>query len=46
MMAGSPCPVEVMKQVVDRMGMTETSPISTQTLWGSRMLHLPLTCDD
>jgi fatty-acyl-CoA synthase len=40
MMAGSPCPVEVMKQVVDRMGMTEvtigygmteTSPISTQT---------------
>jgi fatty-acyl-CoA synthase len=40
MMAGSPCPVEVMKQVVDRMGMTEvtigygmteTSPIATQT---------------
>jgi fatty-acyl-CoA synthase len=40
MMAGSPCPVEVMKQVMDRMGMTEvtigygmteTSPISTQT---------------
>ncbi|MGI9003174.1 MAG: AMP-binding protein [Pseudonocardia sp.] len=40
-MAGSPCPVEVMKQVVDRMGMTEvticygmteTSPVSTQTL--------------
>ncbi len=40
MMAGSPCPVEVMKQVIDRMGMaevtigygmTETSPISTQT---------------
>ena len=39
-MAGSPCPVEIMKQVVDRMGMTEvtigygmteTSPISTQT---------------
>src|SRR3954453_19664078 len=38
MMAGSPCPVEVMKQVVDRMGMaevtigygvTETSPIAT-----------------
>jgi len=24
-MAGSPCPVEVMKQVVDRMGMTEVS---------------------
>ncbi|MHA6621848.1 AMP-binding protein [Pseudonocardia sp. DLS-67] len=39
-MAGSPCPVEVMKQVVDRMGMTEvticygmteTSPVSVQT---------------
>ncbi len=39
-MAGSPCPVEVMKQVVARMGMdevticygmTETSPVSTQT---------------
>jgi fatty-acyl-CoA synthase len=39
-MAGSPCPVEVMKQVVERMhmdevsicyGMTETSPVSTQT---------------
>jgi fatty-acyl-CoA synthase len=40
MMAGSPCPVEVMKQCVDEMhmsevtigyGMTETSPVSTQT---------------
>ncbi len=39
-MAGSPCPAEVMKQVIDRMhmsevgicyGMTETSPVSTQT---------------
>jgi fatty-acyl-CoA synthase len=39
-MAGSPCPVEVMKRVVDEMhmdevaicyGMTETSPVSTQT---------------
>jgi fatty-acyl-CoA synthase len=39
-MGGSPCPVEVMKQVVDRMGMTdvtivygmtETSPVSAQT---------------
>ncbi|MEU1957913.1 AMP-binding protein [Nocardia sp. NPDC019304] len=39
-MAGSPCPVEVMKRVIDRMGMrevcicygmTETSPVSTQT---------------
>jgi fatty-acyl-CoA synthase len=40
-MAGSPCPVEVMKQVRERLhmpevticyGMTETSPVSTQTL--------------
>jgi fatty-acyl-CoA synthase len=39
-MAGSPCPVEVMRQVIDRMhmrdvtiayGMTETSPVSFQT---------------
>ena len=39
-MAGSPCPVEVMKRVVDEMGMrevticygmTETSPVSTQS---------------
>jgi fatty-acyl-CoA synthase len=39
-MAGSPCPVEVMKQCMERMhmdevticyGMTETSPVSTQT---------------
>jgi fatty-acyl-CoA synthase len=39
-MAGSPCPVEVMRRVSDRMhmeevaicyGMTETSPVSTQT---------------
>ena len=39
-MAGSPCPVEVMKQVLEKMhmrdvtiayGMTETSPVSTQT---------------
>ncbi|WP_116246232.1 AMP-binding protein [Nocardiopsis sp. FIRDI 009] len=39
-MAGSPCPVEVMRQVMGRMGMrevsicygmTETSPVSTQT---------------
>ncbi|NHD18233.1 MULTISPECIES: AMP-binding protein [unclassified Actinopolyspora] len=39
-MAGSPCPVEVMKQVIERMGMaevaicygmTETSPVSVQT---------------
>ncbi|MGH7010773.1 MAG: AMP-binding protein, partial [Caulobacteraceae bacterium] len=39
-MAGSPCPVDVMRQVIDRMGaekitiaygMTETSPVSFQT---------------
>jgi len=39
-MAGAPCPVEVMRTVIDRMhmrevticyGMTETSPVSTQT---------------
>ena len=39
-MGGSPCPVEILKQVVDRMGiggvtvvygMTETSPVSAQT---------------
>jgi fatty-acyl-CoA synthase len=45
-MAGSPCPVEVMKQVVDRMnmsevticyGMTETSPVSTQTTAGDTL---------
>ncbi|MCV7005205.1 AMP-binding protein [Mycobacterium gordonae] len=39
-MAGSPCPAEVMRHVIDRMhmseisicyGMTETSPVSTQT---------------
>jgi len=41
-MAGSPCPVEVMKQVQHQMhmpevticyGMTETSPVSTQSSW-------------
>src|SRR5215470_4097649 len=39
-MSGSPCPVEVMRQVIERMGMTEvticygmteTSPVATQT---------------
>jgi fatty-acyl-CoA synthase len=39
-MAGSPCPIEVMRKAIDRMhmaevticyGMTETSPVSTQT---------------
>ena len=41
-MAGSPCPIEVMRQVVDRMGVreitiaygqTEASPVITQTSW-------------
>jgi fatty-acyl-CoA synthase len=45
-MAGAPCPVEVMKQVVDRMGMTqvtvaygmtETSPLSAQTRAGDTL---------
>lgn len=43
-MAGSPCPEEIMKQVKDKMhlseitvcyGMTETSPVSTQTQIGA-----------
>jgi len=43
-MAGSPCPIEVMKQVQSKMhmkeveicyGMTETSPVSTQTCIGT-----------
>lgn len=43
-MAGSPCPVEIMRQVQDKMnmkevsicyGMTETSPVSTQTQIGA-----------
>ena len=47
-MAGSPCPVEVMKQCIDRMhmvdvticyGMTETSPVSTQTLPDDTLEH-------
>ena len=45
-MAGSPCPVEVMKRVVSEMhmeevticyGMTETSPVSTQTAPGDSL---------
>lgn len=48
-MAGSPCPVEVMKQVIDKMnmreiticyGLTETSPVMTQTLIGDSMQHM------
>jgi len=47
-MAGSPCPVEVMKQVIDRMhmgdvticyGMTETSPVSFQTTANDDLEH-------
>ncbi|HWL42982.1 MAG TPA: AMP-binding protein [Ilumatobacter sp.] len=51
-MAGSPCPVEVMKACVDRMhmtevticyGMTETSPVSTQTLADDSLHHRTAT---
>ena len=51
-MAGSPCPVEVMKQCIERMhmvdvticyGMTETSPVSTQTLRGDTLEHQTAT---
>jgi fatty-acyl-CoA synthase len=47
-MAGSPCPVEVMRRVVDEMhmgevticyGMTETSPVSTQTTAEDSLEH-------
>jgi fatty-acyl-CoA synthase len=47
-MAGSPCPVETMKRVVDEMhmaevtiayGMTETSPVSTQTSVDDDLVH-------
>ncbi|WP_018124314.1 AMP-binding protein [Desulfovibrio oxyclinae] len=51
-MAGSPCPVEVMKQVIDRMnmseiticyGLTETSPVMTQTRIGDTMRQMTET---
>ena len=51
-MAGSPCPVEVMRQVIERMhmtevticyGMTETSPVSTQTGAGDDLEHRTAT---
>jgi fatty-acyl-CoA synthase len=51
-MAGSPCPVEVMRKVVDRMhmsevticyGMTETSPVSTQTAADDDLEHRTAT---
>jgi fatty-acyl-CoA synthase len=51
-MAGAPCPIEVMKACVDRMhmsevticyGMTETSPVSTQTLLDDSLHHRTAT---
>jgi fatty-acyl-CoA synthase len=51
-MAGSPCPVEVMKQVIERMGMsevticygmTETSPVSIQTRAGDSIAQRTTT---
>ncbi len=49
-MAGSPCPVEVMKRVADFMpevticyGMTETSPVSTQTKADDTLDHRTAT---
>jgi len=51
-MAGSPCPVEVMKRVMSDMhmteisicyGMTETSPVSTQTRVGDDLEHRTAT---
>ncbi len=51
-MAGSPCPVEVMKRVVAEMhmtevaisyGMTETSPVSTQTRRDDDLAHRTAT---
>ena len=48
MMAGAPCPVELMQKVIDRMhmrqvtigyGMTETSPISFQSSMGDSLEH-------
>jgi len=51
-MAGSPCPVEVMKQVIERMhakdlticyGMTETSPVSFQSLADDDIEHRTAT---
>ena len=47
-MAGSPCPIEVMRNVIDKMnmsqvtiayGMTETSPVSTQTSVNDSVEH-------
>jgi fatty-acyl-CoA synthase len=51
-MAGAPCPVEVMRKVIERMhmsevticyGMTETSPVSTMTGAGDDLEHRTAT---
>ena len=50
-MAGSPCPVPVMRQVIDRMhmneiticyGLTENSPVMTQTVRSGRTDFTPV----
>jgi fatty-acyl-CoA synthase len=52
MMAGAPCPIEVMRRCINDMhlsditigyGMTETSPVSTQTLIGDSLEHQTAT---
>jgi fatty-acyl-CoA synthase len=52
MMAGAPCPIEVMRRCIKDMhltemtigyGMTETSPVSTQTLIGDTLEHQTMT---
>jgi fatty-acyl-CoA synthase len=51
-MAGSPCPVEVMKRVMDKMnmkditicyGLTESSPVMSQTVIGDTLEHMTET---
>jgi len=51
-MAGSPCPVEVMKKVMDKMnmneiticyGLTESSPVMSQTKVGDTLAHMTET---
>jgi fatty-acyl-CoA synthase len=51
-MAGSPCPVEVMKRVIDKMnmreiticyGLTESSPVMSQTVVGDSLKHMTET---
>jgi fatty-acyl-CoA synthase len=52
MMAGAPCPIEVMRRCINDMhltditigyGMTETSPVSTQTMIGDSLEHQTAT---